>query len=138
MSRPTAMDVLKTARNLDTIAEQVEPLAQAMATLADDLRSEMATARIETQGATSAMCQSLDQTAQAATQAARRLSKAALAAQGAAEAVRTASRGGTWRLWVALVAGATLPMIVLLIALWILLPLEIAPGREGTIWLRLQ
>ena len=128
-----AIDRVKKSRGINELAEQIEPLAQSMATLADEAR--------QTQQASEAQAaewlKAQRQTGAAWVELAKELREVAAEVSSAAQSARSASRGWHWKLWLTVMLASMMPTVVLLIASLLLLDLTPLTTEDGSIWLRL-
>ena len=129
-----AIDRVKKSRGINELAEQIEPLAQSMATLADEARQVMS----QTQQASEAQwLKAQRQTGAAWVELAKELREVAAEVSSAAQSARSASRGWHWKLWLTVMLASMMPTVVLLIASLLLLDLTPLTTEDGSIWLRL-
>ena len=129
-----AIDRVKKSRGINELAEQIEPLAQSMATLADEARQVMS----QTQQASEAQAAEwLKAQRQTGVELAKELREVAAEVSSAAQSARSASRGWHWKLWLTVMLASMMPTVVLLIASLLLLDLTPLTTEDGSIWLRL-
>lgn len=133
----SAIEKVRRSRNTDELAESIEPLAQSMATLADEAREQIDALTEASKQSTHRWSEQQTRTAQAWKDAAGEMQRAASALQTQAHAARQAAKGWTWRLWVAVLIGSMTPILVLLIASWLLLDLQLVTTEDGALWLHL-
>ena len=119
-----AIDRVKKSRGINELAEQIEPLAQSMATLADEARQ-------------AEWLKAQRQTGAAWVELAKELREVAAEVSSAAQSARSASRGWHWKLWLTVMLASMMPTVVLLIASLLLLDLTPLTTEDGSIWLRL-
>ena len=124
----SAIDRVKKSRGINELAEQIEPLAQSMATLADEARQVMS----QTQAAEWLKAQR--QTGAAWVELAKELREVAAEVSSAAQSARSAARGWTWKLWAGVLIASVTPILALLIASWLWLEPQIIE-QQGGIWL---
>lgn len=133
----SAIDRVRKSRGINELAAEIEPLAQSMATLADEARQRIA----EVQQASEEQAASWTSQQQQAMSAWREAAKDMRAAAGeltkASQTARSAVRGWTWRLWVGVLIASVTPILALLIASWLSLDLRVVTTEDGAIWLRL-
>ncbi|WP_252358509.1 IncQ-type mobilization protein MobB [Escherichia coli] len=133
----SAIDRVRKSRGINELAAEIEPLAQSMATLADEARQRIA----EVQQASEEQAASWTSQQQQAMSAWREAAKDMRAAAGelttASQTARSAARGWTWRLWVGVLIASVTPILALLIASWLSLDLRVITTEDGAIWLRL-
>ncbi|WP_247153765.1 IncQ-type mobilization protein MobB [Escherichia coli] len=133
----SAIDRVRKSRGINELAAEIEPLAQSMATLADEARQRIA----EVQQASEEQVASWTSQQQQAMSAWREAAKDMRAAAGeltkASQTARSAARGWTWRLWAGVLIASVTPILALLIASWLSLDLRVITTEDGTIWLRL-
>ena len=132
------------ALNIDTanaqineLAEQIEPLAQSMATLADEARQVMSQTQQASEAQAAEWLKAQRQTGAAWVELAKELREVAAEVSSAAQSARSASRGWHWKLWLTVMLASMMPTVVLLIASLLLLDLTPLTTEDGSIWLRL-
>ena len=133
----SAIDRVKKSRGINELAEQIEPLAQSMATLADEARQAMSQTQQASEAQAAQWLKAQRQTQAAWVELAKELREVAAEVSSAAQSARSASRGWTWRLWAGVILASLMPTVVLLIASWLSLDLRVITTEDGTIWLRL-
>lgn len=108
-----AIERLKRARNLDEVASEIEPLAQALAAISDETRRAL----VEQSEAHSVQAQAWAEQQKAATRA---LNQAAQQLQAAAEASMAAANGVRWRLTLlSVLTGAAAAGLTTVLSLWL-------------------
>mgnify|MGYP000951420184 CR=1 FL=1 len=127
-----AIDRVKKSRGINELAEQIEPLAQSMATLADEARQVMSQTQQASEAQAAEWLKAQRQTGAAWVELAKELREVAAEVSSAAQSARSASRGWHWKLWL-----TVMPTVVLLIASLLLLDLTPLTTEDGSIWLRL-
>ena len=133
-------DEVRTSRTPDELAAEIEPLAQAMATLADDAREQIA--GLQKASREQATAWSTAQTAAAAAwkTAAQDMRTAAQALRAASDQARetaTISAAAlTTRIWIVALTAALTPILVLAIASWIWLDPRVV-ADAGRLWILL-
>lgn len=118
-------------------AEQIEPLAQSMATLADEARQVMSQTQQASEAQAAEWLKAQRQTGAAWVELAKELREVAAEVSSAAQSARSASRGWHWKLWLTVMLASMMPTVVLLIASLLLLDLTPLTTEDGSIWLRL-
>ncbi|PYA43314.1 IncQ-type mobilization protein MobB, partial [Serratia marcescens] len=119
------------------LAEQIEPLAQSMATLADEARQVMSQTQQASEAQAAEWLKAQRQTGAAWVELAKELREVAAEVSSAAQSARSASRGWLWKLWLTVMLASMMPTVVLLIASLLLLDLTPLTTEDGSIWLRL-
>ena len=132
-----AIDRVKKSRGINELAEQIEPLAQSMATLADEARQVMSQTQQASEAQAAEWLKAQRQTGAAWVELAKELREVAAEVSSAAQSVRSASRGWHWKLWLTVMLASMMPTVVLLIASLLLLDLTPLTTEDGSIWLRL-
>lgn len=133
----SAIDRVKKSRGINELAEQIEPLAQSMATLADEARQAMSQTQQASEAQAAQWLKAQRQTQAAWVELAKELREVAAEVSSAAQSARSASRGWHWKLWLTVLAASAMPTLVLLIASLLLLDLTPLTTEDGSIWLRL-
>jgi hypothetical protein len=100
----SAIERLRQARNAEQLASEIEPLAQALAALADETRQTLSELQQASHAQAETWSQQQQKAAAALHEAASSLEGAARSLRAQAEAATEASDRLTWRLW----AGAAL------------------------------
>ncbi|MBJ3751269.1 mobilization protein, partial [Salmonella enterica subsp. enterica serovar Typhimurium] len=118
-------------------AEQIEPLAQSMATLADEARQVMSQTQQASEAQAAEWLKAQRETQAAWAKLAKELWEVASEVSDAAQSARSAARGWHWKLWLTVMAASMMPTLVLLIASLLLLDLTPLTTEDGSIWLRL-
>ena len=132
-----AIDRVKKSRVINELAEQIEPLAQSMATLADEARQVMSQTQQASEAQAAEWLKAQRQTGAAWVELAKELREVAAEVSSAAQSARSASRGWHWTLWLTVMLASMMPTVVLLIASLLLLDLTPLTTEDGSIWLRL-
>ena len=132
-----AIDRVKKSRGINELAEQIEPLAQSMATLADEARQVMSQTQQASVAQAAEWLKAQRQTGAAWVELAKELREVAAEVSSAAQGARSASRGWHWKLWLTVMLASMMPTVVLLIASLLLLDLTPLTTEDGSIWLRL-
>ena len=130
----SALSKLKQARNIDELASEIEPLAQAMANLVDETRQSLKTQQSASRAQAQAWSQAQAKTSDSWREAARDMQVAAQTLSEAAETANRAARGWTWRLWIGVLIASITPLLGLLIVSWIWLDPQIL-SDQGTTFL---
>lgn len=115
-----AIDRVKKSRGINELAEQIEPLAQSMATLADEARQVMSQTQQASEAQAAEWLKAQRQTGAAWVELAKELREVAAEVSSAAQ---SASRGWHWKLWLTVMLASMMPTVVLLIASLLLLDL---------------
>lgn len=118
-----AIDRVKKSRGINELAEQIEPLAQSMATLADEARQVMSQTQQASEAQAAEWLKAQRQTGAAWVELAKELREVAAEVSSAAQSARSASRGWHWKLWLTVMLASMMPTVVLLIASLLLLDL---------------
>ncbi len=133
-----AIDRVKKSRGINELAEQIEPLAQSMATLADEARQVMSQTQQASEAQAAEWLKAQRQTGAAWGGAGQRVAGGSRRrVNSAAQSARSASRGWHWKLWLTVMLASMMPTVVLLIASLLLLYLTPLTTEDGSIWLRL-
>lgn len=132
-----AIDRVKKSRGINELAEQIEPLAQSMATLADEARQVMSQTQQASEAQAAEWLKAQRQTGAAWVELAKELREVAAEVSSAAQSARSVSRGWHWKLWLTVMLASMMPTVVLLIASLLLLDLTPLTTEDGSIWLRL-
>ena len=132
-----AIDRVKKSRGINELAEQIEPLAQSMATLADEARQVMSQTQQASEAQAAEWLKAQRQTGAAWVELAKELREVAAEVSSAAQSARSASRGWHCKLWLTVMLASMMPTVVLLIASLLLLDLTPLTTEDGSIWLRL-
>ena len=132
-----AIDRGKKSRGINELAEQIEPLAQSMATLADEARQVMSQTQQASEAQAAEWLKAQRQTGAAWVELAKELREVAAEVSSAAQSARSASGGWHWKLWLTVMLASMMPTVVLLIASLLLLDLTPLTTEDGSIWLRL-
>lgn len=132
-----AIDRVKKSRGINELAEQIEPLAQSMATLADEARQVMSQTQQASEAQAAEWLKAQRQTGAAWVELAKELREVAAEVSSAAQSARSASRGWHRKLWLTVMLASMMPTVVLLIASLLLLDLTPLTTEDGSIWLRL-
>ena len=132
-----AIDRVKKSRGINELAEQIEPLAQSMATLADEARQVMSQTQQASEAQAAEWLKAQRQTGAAWVELAKELREVAAEVSSAAQSARSASRGWHGKLWLTVMLASMMPTVVLLIASLLLLDLTPLTTEDGSIWLRL-
>ena len=132
-----AISALKQARTPDQLAQQIEPMAQALATLADQATTHLQEQKTASETHTQAWIEAQTNTARAWIEAAKSVKNAAHEMTDATN--RAIDLTNAWQTRVILICliSSIMPMAVLLIASWIWLDPQIVT-KDGIIWLALQ
>ena len=130
----SAIDRVKKSRGINELAEQIEPLAQSMATLADEARQVMSQTQQASEAQAAEWLKAQRQTGAAWVELAKELREVAAEVSSAAQSARSAARGWTWRLWAGVLIASVTPILALLIASWLWLEPQIIE-QQGGIWL---
>ncbi|EBF7350559.1 IncQ-type mobilization protein MobB [Salmonella enterica] len=133
----SAIDRVKKSRGINELAEQIEPLAQSMATLADEARQVMSQTQQASEAQAAEWLKAQRETQAAWAKLAKELREVASEVSDAAQSARSAARGWHWKLWLTVMAASMMPTLVLLIASLLLLDLTPLTTEDGSIWLRL-
>lgn len=133
----SAIDRVKKSRGINELAEQIEPLAQSMATLADEARQVMSQTQQASEAQAAQWLKAQRQTQAAWVELAKDLREVAEEVSSAAQSARSAARGWHWKLWLTVMLASMMPTVVLLIASLLLLDLTPLTAEDGSIWLRL-
>lgn len=133
----SAIDRVKKSRGINELAEQIEPLAQSMATLADEARQVMSQTQQASEAQAAEWLKAQRQTGAAWVELAKELREVAAEVSSAAQSARSASQGWHWKLWLTVMLASMMPTVVLLIASLLLLDLTPLTAEDGSIWLRL-
>ncbi|WP_268621080.1 IncQ-type mobilization protein MobB [Escherichia coli] len=133
----SAIDRVRKSRGINELAAEIEPLAQSMATLADEARQRIAEVQQASEEQAASWTSQQQQAMSAWRQAAKDMRAAAGELTTASQTARSAARGWTWRLWAGVLIASVTPILVLLIASWLSLDLRVVTTEDGTIWLRL-
>ncbi|MFV2194391.1 IncQ-type mobilization protein MobB [Escherichia coli] len=128
-----AIDRVKKSRGINELAEQIEPLAQSMATLADEARQVMSQTQQASEAQAAEWLKAQRQTGAAWVELAKELREVAAEVSSAAQS----ARGWHWKLWLTVMLASMMPTVVLLIASLLLLDLTPLTTEDGSIWLRL-
>lgn len=123
-----AIDRVKKSRGINELAEQIEPLAQSMATLADEARQVMSQTQQASEAQAAEWLKAQRQTGAAWVELAKELREVAAEVSSAAQSARSASRGWHWKLWLTVMLASMMPTVVLLIASLLLLDLAALGG----------
>lgn len=115
-----AIERLRQARSVDSLAEEIEPLAQSLAILADDTRDALSDALAQAQRQAETWSQQQAQSAVQWQQTARALEQATIQLDQATQRARRLLQWQNWRLWAgvllaSLIASAVAPSVY---ALW--------------------
>ena len=110
---------LRQARNPEEVAVEIEPLAQALATLADETQESLKAQQDESRRQAANWTRAQEETAEAWRDSASTLRSSAQALIQAAETAQRAARGWRWKLWTGVALASGMPMLVLLIGLWV-------------------
>lgn len=110
------------------------PLAQSMATLADEARQRIAEVQQASEEQAASWTSQQQQAMSAWQEAAKDMRTAAGELTTASQTARSAARGWTWRLWVGVLIASVTPILVLLIASWLWLEPHVIE-QQGGIWL---
>lgn len=109
-----AIDRVKKSRGINELAEQIEPLAQSMATLADEARQVMSQTQQASEAQAAEWLKAQRQTGAAWVELAKELREVAAEVSSAAQSARSASRGWHWKLWLTVMLASMMPTVVLL------------------------
>ncbi|MDF4285582.1 IncQ-type mobilization protein MobB [Vibrio parahaemolyticus] len=131
-----AIDRVKKSRGINELAEQIEPLAQSMATLADEARQVMSQTQQASEAQAAEWLKAQRQTGAAWVELAKELREVAAEVSSAAQSARSASRVWHWNLWLTVMLASMMPTVVLLIASLLLLDLTPLTTEDGWIWRR--
>jgi acyl-CoA synthetase (AMP-forming)/AMP-acid ligase II len=101
-----ALDRLRQARSVDQLADEIEPLAQSLAILADDARAALSETLSQAQAQAETWSRHQTETAAQWQQTARAVEQAAQRLENATERARWLVQGRNWRSWVAMLLGA--------------------------------
>ena len=130
----SAIDRVRKSRGINELAAEIEPLAQSMATLADEARQRIAEVQQASEEQAASWTSQQQQAMSAWRQAAKDMRAAAGELAKAGQTARSAARGWTWRLWVGVLIASVTPILVLLIASWLWLEPHVIE-QQGGIWL---
>jgi len=130
----SAIDRVKRSRGTDELAEAIEPLAQSMATLADEARERIAEVKQASEEQAASWTSEQQKAMSAWQHAAKDMRAAAAELTTASQTARSAARGWTWKLWAGVLIASVMPILVLLIALWLWLEPQIIE-QQGGVWL---
>lgn len=116
----SAIMKLRQARNAEQLASEIEPLAQSLAALADETRQTLSSQEQASREQATAWSQQQQQAAEALKSAASSIEEAAQRLRKQAEAATEASRGLTWRLFLAaILTGGFTAVLVSAFWLWL-------------------
>ncbi|WP_251298237.1 MULTISPECIES: IncQ-type mobilization protein MobB [Enterobacteriaceae] len=130
----SAIDRVRKSRGINELAAEIEPLAQSMATLADEARQRIAEVQQASEEQAASWTSQQQQAMSAWREAAGDMRAAAGELTTASQTARSAARGWTWRLWAGVLTASVMPILVLLIASWLWLEPQIIE-QQGGIWL---
>lgn len=130
----SAIDRVRKSRGINELAAEIEPLAQSMATLADEARQRIAEVQQASEEQAASWTSQQQQAMSAWQEAAKNMRTAAGELTTASQTARSAARGWTWRLWVGVLIASVTPILVLLIASWLWLEPHVIE-QQGGIWL---
>lgn len=130
----SAISKLQRARNVEELATEIEPLAQALAALADETRQTLAEQQEASRQQASEWSAAQAKSAEAWLDAAKGMRQAAQDLNEAANTANRAASDWTWHLWAGVLVASVTPIVVLLIASWLLLDPQITT-QEGVTWL---
>lgn len=130
----SAIDRVRKSRGINELAAEIEPLAQSMATLADEARQRIAEVQQASEEQAASWTSQQQQAMSAWRQAAKDMRAAAGELTKAGQTARSAARGWTWRLWAGVLIASVMPILALLIASWLWLEPQIIE-QQGSIWL---
>ena len=130
----SAIDRVRKSRGINELAAEIEPLAQSMATLADEARQRIAEVQQASEEQAASWTSQQQQAMSAWQEAAKGMRTAARELTTASQTARSAARGWTWRLWVGVLIASVTPILVLLIASWLWLEPHVIE-QQGGIWL---
>ncbi|WP_227554912.1 IncQ-type mobilization protein MobB [Acinetobacter baumannii] len=130
----SAIDRVRKSRGINELAAEIEPLAQSMATLADEARQRSAEVQQASEEQAPSKGSQPQQAMSAWGVAAKDMRTAAGELTTASQTARSAARGWTWRLWVGVLIASVTPILVLLIASWLWLEPHVIE-QQGGIWL---
>ncbi|MGP7823407.1 IncQ-type mobilization protein MobB [Proteus mirabilis] len=133
----SAIDRVRKSRGINELAAEIEPLAQSMATLADEARQRIAEVQQASEEQAASWTSQQQQAMNSWREAAKDMRAAAEELTTASQTARSAARGWTWRLWAGVLIASVTPILALLIASWLSLDLRVITTEDGTIWLRL-
>nr|WP_159202697.1 IncQ-type mobilization protein MobB [Klebsiella pneumoniae] len=95
----SAIARVKKSRGINELAEQIEPPAQRMATLAHEARQFMSQTQPDSEAQAAEWLKAQRQTGAAWVELAKELREVAAEVSSAAQSARSAARGWTWKLW---------------------------------------
>lgn len=130
----SAIDRVRESRNINELAAEIEPLAQSMATLADEAQASIKSMEAAALQQAREWSSQQQQTVSAWRQAAKDMRAAAEELTKASQTARSAARGWTWKLWAGVLTASVMPILVLLIALSLWLHPQIIE-QQGVVWL---
>ena len=130
----SAIDRERKSRGISELAAEIEPLAQSMATLADEARQRIAEVQQASEEQAASWASQQQQAMSAWQEAAKDMRTAGGALARASQAARRPAGGWTWRLWVGVLIASVTPILVLLIASWLWLEPHVIE-QQGGIWL---
>ena len=130
----SAIDRVRKSRGINELAAEIEPLAQSMATLADEARQRIAEVQQASEEQAASWTSQQQQAMSAWREAAKDMRTAAGELTTASQTARSAARGWMWRLWVGVLIASVTPILVLLIASWLWLEPHVIE-QQGGIWL---
>lgn len=107
-----AIERLRQARSVDQLADEIEPLAQSLAILADDARAALSETLNHADAQAVTWSQQQAQTAAHWKQTAQTVEQAAQRLENATEQARWLIQGHTWRLWIGVVIAALITAVV--------------------------
>ena len=133
-----AITRLRQARNPDQLAAEIEPLAQALASLSDELQTNLKKHEQASLDQAEQWEDSQKKTAKTWSDSALEMRVAAEKLFKAAHTADRAASGWNWKLWLGVLTASIAPILVLLIASWLFLEPQIHVNSEGISWLVLR
>jgi ElaB/YqjD/DUF883 family membrane-anchored ribosome-binding protein len=112
----SAIERLRQARSVDQLADEIEPLAQSLALLADDARAALSETLSQAQAQAGLWSQQQSQTATQWQQTAQTVAQTAQRLENATQQARWLIEDRNWRLWIgvaitALIVGVVAPSV---------------------------
>lgn len=122
------------------VAERIEPLAQAMAALADEARQSVTSVEHSSRQQAAAWLASQAKAAELQASAAQQSAAATAQLRRAAEQGSRVAWSWRWPLWIGVVTAGMAPLALLLIGSWVWLPqgLTLREARDGSLWLQIR
>ena len=133
----SGLSEIKNARSADEIAQEIEPLAQALAMLSEEARKTLTTLPELSRQQAGEWGKQQTNAAEALHSAAQKIRQASGELRQSADYAKRIAEGWSWKVWTAVLFSPVLTTLVLLTAFWLWSDPHLVIHQDE-IWLRLK